>query len=77
MGNSHNKKPRRSGIFYTRRLGLGRRADGANPGAGTAGHAGIRVDLKLRIALGDGGNGTLLCTGAALDALVADLICHV
>jgi len=77
MGNYHNKKPRRSGIFYTRRLGLGRRADGANPGAGTAGHAGIRIDHVLAVALGDGGNGTLLCASTTLDALVADLICHV
>ena len=58
-------------------LCLGRRANGANPGASAAGHAGIGVDLELTIALRDGGNGTFLSAGAARHALITDMICHV
>ena len=58
------------------RSGLSGSADRAHARAGTAGHAGIRVDDKLAVTLRDGGNGTFLCARAARNALVADLICH-
>ena len=63
--------------FYKHTLCLGGRANGANPSARTAGHAGIRIDHELAVTLRDGGNGTFFCAGAARHALVADLICHV
>ena len=71
-----NKKPRRSGILYKRFLRLGGSAHGAHTSARAAGHAGVSVDHKLAVALGDGGNGTLFCAGAAGHALVTDLISH-
>ena len=58
------------------RSGLGGRAHGAHTGASAAGHAGVRIDVELAIALRDGGNGTFLSARAAGDALVTDLICH-
>ena len=45
-------------------------------GAGTAGEAGIGVDLILAVAFADGANRALLGARAASDALVCDLVCH-
>jgi hypothetical protein len=77
MTNCHKKTPPQRGLNPFDRSGLGRRSDGANARARAAGHAGIRIDYKLAVTFGDGGNGTFLCAGAARHAFVADLICHV
>ena len=65
-----------AGNRYGIRLGLGGRAHGAHTGASAAGHAGVRINVELAVALGDGGNGTFLSARAAGDALVTDLISH-
>jgi hypothetical protein len=49
---------------------------GAGTGAGTAGDAGVSVDVVLGVALGDGAHGALLSAGAAGDASIGNLICH-
>lgn len=77
MTKFHKKTPLQRGLEPLIESGLGRRSNGANPGARAAGHAGIRIDYELAITLRDGGNGTFLCAGAARHAIVADLICHV
>ena len=69
------KNPAEAG-FSIEPSGLGGRAHGAHTGASAAGHAGVRIDIELAIALRDGGNGTFLSARAAGDALVTDLICH-
>ena len=57
-------------------LRLSGRADGAGARASAARDAGIRVDLVLARAFADRADRTLVCTRAARDAIIADLICH-
>jgi hypothetical protein len=51
-------------------------AHGAGTGAGTAGDAGVGVDVVLGVALGDGAHGALLSAGTAGDESIGNLICH-
>ena len=49
---------------------------GAGIAASAAVHAGIGVDLEMRIALGNCAGGASVDTSAAADACIIDCICH-
>ena len=55
---------------------LGGSADGAGGSAGTAFHAGIRVDVVLAVAFRDRGNGAFGSAGAAADAFIGNFVSH-
>jgi hypothetical protein len=73
---SRKKPDTRCPAGWERELLLLDGAHGAGTGAGTAGDAGVSVDVVLGVALGDGAHGALLGTGAAGDASIGNLICH-
>ena len=49
---------------------------GAGIAASAAIHAGISVDLEVRIALGNSAGGASVNTSAAADAGIVDCVCH-
>ena len=49
---------------------------GAGIAASAAIHAGISVDLEVRIALGNSAGGASVNTSAAADAGIVNCVCH-
>ena len=54
----------------------GNGAHRADSGTGAAGEAIIRIDLKMRVTLGNAANGAVGSAGTAADAVVADFVSH-
>ena len=61
---------------FSRKLLLGRSADGAGAGASAAADAGIRINDELAIALRNRANRTFGRASAAADAIIGNLECH-